>query len=70
MLTDGASSSSLSSRLGPSRSSSSPLEVRSSDSLQDFAVQVVEQQGMALKKKIVARIEKFEISSTRERGRG
>ena len=62
MLTDAASLSPLSSRLGPSRSSSSPLGVRSSDSLQDFAVQVVEQQGMALKRRIVARIEECGIS--------
>lgn len=47
---------SLSSRLGSSKSSSNSQWARSSSSLQDFAVQVVEQQGMMLKGKIVTRI--------------
>lgn len=53
MMTD---ASLLSSRLGSNRSSSSPLGARSTDSLQDFAVQAVEQQGNQLKGKIVAKI--------------
>ena len=55
MMTD-ASSSSLSPRLGSSKSSYNFQWARSSNNLQEFAVQVVEQQGMVLKEKIVARI--------------
>ena len=58
-----SSLSSLSSRLGPpskSSSSSSSLNLgeqqRGSESLQEFAIQAVERQGMVLKGKIVARI--------------
>ena len=56
MMTDATPLSSTPSRVGPSKSSSSSLEEWCNDSLQEFAVQAVEQQGMALKGKIVARI--------------
>lgn len=53
MMTD---ASLLSPRLGSKKSSSSPPGARNTDSLQEFAVQAVEQQGNLLKEKIVARI--------------
>lgn len=53
MMTDASLSSS---RLGSNKSSSSPPGARSTDTLQECAVQAVEQQGNLLKGKIVARI--------------
>ena len=42
--------------MGPGKSSSSSLGVRSSDKMQDFAVQMFEHQGIVLKGKLDARI--------------
>ena len=56
MMTDTSSSSGLSSRSGLSKSGTSSPWAQSSSSLQDFAVQLIEQQGRVLKGRIAGRI--------------